>query len=119
METFHSTTLDVAGSIAEQGFPNVTAGPLTRAPGTGVWLTERPVMSGDGLGRMDAWFEIAIDESLLLPFEWMEPGMAYRQWIVPADIINEHGLVRSLDETEALVLYDAWLERHLSGPKLG
>jgi hypothetical protein len=114
MQVYHSTTREFAECISEEGFPDVTAGPLTRAPGSGVWVTERPIMSGDGLGRIDAWFEISIDEPLLEPFEWAEKGSAFRQWVVPADMLNEHGLVRHLDETDAMVLYDAWLDRYRS-----
>ncbi len=114
MQVYHSTTLDTAETIFEKGFPGASAGPLTRGPRSGVWVTERPIMSGDGLGRMEAWFEISIEESLLRPYEWIEESTAYRQWVAPAELLNEHGLVRALDETQAIVLYDAWLERRLS-----
>ena len=41
--------------------------------------------------------------SALDPYEWVEAGKGYREWLVPADLVNGNGIVRvvCLDEEMA------------------
>ena len=43
--------------------------------------------------------QIHIAEDLLAAFEWVEEGKPFREWLVPADVLNDAGTVRLLDES--------------------
>ena len=36
-----------------------------------------------------------IEPDLVAPFEWIEEGKPYREFLVPAAVLNTQGLVRS------------------------
>jgi hypothetical protein len=36
---------------------------------------------------------------LLAAFEWVEEGKPFREWLVPAAVLNDAGTVRLLDES--------------------
>ncbi len=40
--------------------------------------------------------QIDIAEDLLAAFEWVEEGKPYREWLVPADVLNDAGAVKLL-----------------------
>jgi hypothetical protein len=42
--------------------------------------------------------QITIAEDLLAAFEWVEEGKPYREWLVPAAVLNEAATVRLLDD---------------------
>ncbi|MGC1844490.1 MAG: hypothetical protein WA730_19210, partial [Pseudolabrys sp.] len=41
---------------------------------------------------------IDIAEDLLAAFEWVEESKPYREWLVPAAVLNDAGTVRLLGE---------------------
>ena len=46
----------------------------------------------------EALLQITIAEDLLAAFEWVEEGKPYREWLVPAAVLNEAATVRLLDD---------------------
>ena len=54
---------------------------------SGVWVADRPLDPNEG-----AWgrFVISLDvpESELEPYEWVEEGRFYREFLVPAELLN-------------------------------
>jgi hypothetical protein len=62
----------------------------------GIWFFDRPVELNEGL-EDDAILiaDIALTEEELSAFERTENGKGYREWLIPADIVNFR--VRSLD----------------------
>jgi len=101
MKVYHATTQEAARKILSDGFRDVTGTYLTMNEYTGVWISNWPMNDGDMMGRMEAWFEIDIDEKLLANYEWIEDGKPYREWLVSADVLNKSGTTREITEDEA------------------
>jgi hypothetical protein len=38
--------------------------------------------------------EISLPSELLDPWEWSDPGQNYREWLVPAELLNRHGVIK-------------------------
>lgn len=55
----------------------------------GVWLTDRPMESGDAAYLHGATLELDIPEEVLDPYEWKENDKPYRSFLVPAHIADE------------------------------
>jgi hypothetical protein len=45
-------------------------------------------------------FEVEIAEDQIRNFEWLEDGKSYREWLVPAEVLNACA-TRELPESEA------------------
>jgi hypothetical protein len=55
-----------------------------------VLLTDRREGHAAAMGGL---VTIEIDESIVVEYEWIEEGKPYRQFLVPAAVVNEHGKV--------------------------
>jgi hypothetical protein len=68
---------------------------------TGVWLSDVPLGIQEG-AQGDALLEVTMDlsESDLADYEWIEEGKPYREWLIPAALINARMSVRLVDEEE-------------------
>jgi hypothetical protein len=67
----------------------------------GVWLSHVPLDFGEGAkGTTLLRIVTTRTEGDLSKFEWVEDGKPYREWLVPADLINSTSTVEevSLDE---------------------
>lgn len=57
---------------------------------TGVWLANQPLDENEG-----AWGNtvllIEIPEPVVAKFEWIEEEKPYREFLVPAEIVNSYG----------------------------
>lgn len=99
MRLFHSTTAVAAASILTVGFRDTTFTYLTGRLWTGVWLSDRPLDGNEGaaIGALLAVdLDLADDE--LAEFEWVEDGKPYREWLVPAEVINRRAAISLADE---------------------
>ena len=65
----------------------------TDAKFAGVWLSDQPLDANEG-AHGDALLIVNIALTKIRRFEWIEPGKGYREWLVPADIVNEFGVVK-------------------------
>ena len=90
--------MDTAIKILRDGFRNTTGRYLTDREWSGVWVSDRPLDNSEGASG-EALLQINIAENLLTTFEWVEEGKPYREWLVPADVLNDAGTVRLLDES--------------------
>lgn len=85
VRVYHRT--DHAGAIVEHGFRDATGTYMTDHEFSGVWVADRPLDPNEG-----AWgrFVISLDvpESELEPYEWVEEGRFYREFLVPAELLN-------------------------------
>ncbi len=53
----------------------------------GVWVSDRPLDSNEGAAG--EWvLMVDIGEADLSEWEWVEEGKSYREWLVPAEILN-------------------------------
>jgi len=89
---YHRTTRERARSILKKGFKDGSGKFLTDRTWKGVWVSERPLDSSEG-AEGDVLLEIRIPESEVTRFEWVEEGKPYREFLVPARILNDNGIV--------------------------
>jgi hypothetical protein len=87
MLCYHNTYK--APEILEQGFRDATGYYLTKDLHTGVWLSDVPLDANEGAGG-DILLAIEIPEEVLTPFEWVG-GMGYREFLIPAEVVNRYG----------------------------
>jgi hypothetical protein len=92
---YHSTKSENARAILKEGFRDGTGPYLTTSLHTGVWLSDTPLDENEG-GCSEALLEVTFNcpEADLNPFEWIEAGKGYREWLVPATFVNLHARVR-------------------------
>jgi hypothetical protein len=92
MRLFHRTSAENAALIMSNGFRDASGDYGTSDESgkpilwTGVWLSDVPLDSNEGLDG-DTMLEVIFDdvaESILDDFEWVEEGKPYREWLVPA-----------------------------------
>ncbi|HEX9692471.1 MAG TPA: hypothetical protein VGA22_10265 [Gemmatimonadales bacterium] len=102
---FHRTSIGDAREIVQNGFSDAkwrfehedkALGGSKKA--TGVWLSDRPLQSGEGPPG-DATLEVVLevqDEALEL---FQVDGVLWdaRLWIVPAEVVNRHADIRILN----------------------
>jgi hypothetical protein len=98
LTVFHRTTKDAAAKILQGGFRDITSRYLTDREWSGVWVSDRPLDNSEGASG-EALLQIDIAEDLLAAFEWVEESKPYREWLVPAAVLNDAGFVRLLDES--------------------
>lgn len=79
------------------GFGEQTGTYITELDHSGVWLFDRPVDKRIGGGREAVMLELEIPEALVLPFE-VDANRPYRQFLMPAAVLNVFGPPRMADE---------------------
>jgi hypothetical protein len=52
---------------------------------TGVWVCDTPE------GRGDTLLTIEVPDDEIAPYEWVERGKPYREFLVPAKVLNKYG----------------------------
>lgn len=100
MTTYFHTT-DAAYVILRDGFRDGTGNyMLVGFTLTGVFLADRPVDSNEG-AQGDQVLAVELGDDVRLDeFELVEEGKPYREWCVPAEILNRHAMVRLLVDDE-------------------
>jgi hypothetical protein len=98
---YHRTTAANAMSILSDGFRDATGNYLTDRESSGVWLSDVPLgvnegCTGDTLLRVT----LNLSESKAADWEWVEEGKPYREWQIPADIINRCGVVALVEDDD-------------------
>ena len=97
MRLFHTT--DAAEAILRDGFRDATASyGLATTVRNGVFLADAPVGVNEGaIG--DQVLEVTLPDDLDLgDFELVEGGKPYREWCVPAALLNTRGRLRLADQ---------------------
>jgi len=96
---FHRT--DDAEAILTSGFKDGTGRYLTTNEYSGVWLSNVPLDVNEGaFGDTLLLVELDVAEGELSQFEWIEEGKGFREWLIPAALINAKGKVRIVEETD-------------------
>jgi hypothetical protein len=71
----------------------------------GFFVADRPLyLSLGGDPYSDPCLEMTIDDRFLAGREWIEEFKAYREWLVPADVLNAHAVVRAVPVEQLLDL---------------
>jgi len=99
---FHRTSEEAARAIVESGFRDSTGSYFTGEEFTGVWLSNRPLDVNEGPeGHSLLRVTIDLPESELTSYEWVNEGNeSYREWLIPASLINLRAKVEIVDEDE-------------------
>jgi hypothetical protein len=98
---YHRTSEDIARQIIVNGFRDGQGYYLTTRLHSGVWVSDQPLDENEGAcGNALIRIELAKDEAEIAAFEWIEDGKQYREWLMPADLINEFGTIeiQEIDE---------------------
>ena len=93
MIVYHATRdQESVTAILEHGFKDASDTYLTSTERSGIWLSDQPLLAGNGgLNGDEPLLRLEIPESTLSEYEWIEDGKSYREWLVPADIVNSYG----------------------------
>ena len=87
---YHSTSREAAESILAHGFRDgigyYMANRRWSRRWSGVWLSDVPLDGGGGGVLLRV--HLKLPESDLVEYEWIEEGKPYREWLVPAAILN-------------------------------
>ena len=68
---------------------------MTETEHTGVWLSSEVLDENEG-ARGDVVFTVEVPSHEIEPFEWIEEGKPYREFLVPADVLNRLGKITRL-----------------------
>jgi len=99
MKLYHGTTTAAQQAILLAGFQDGSGSYMTDREHSGVWLSNRLLDENEGVCS-EALLIVEIDAGLVEPYEWVnEPPMGYREFLVPAAILNAHATVTSGDRT--------------------
>jgi hypothetical protein len=91
---FHNTTEEAAAFILRDGSRDATGTYLTSQEWTGVWVSDVPLDSNEGAkGNVLLCVSLVLPDAVLSDFEWIEEGKPYREWLIPAALLNKHGKV--------------------------
>jgi len=93
---YHCTTEATARQILADGFSDQTGRYLTDREWSGVWLSDRPLHNTEGASG-DTVLQIEIPEDAVAPFEWVKEDKPFREWLVPAAVLNKAGQVKLSD----------------------
>ena len=98
MICFHTTP--AADVILREGFREATGSYGYIYDRTGVWLGSRPMDINEG-AKGDQVLRVELPDGIDLDdFESVEDGKPYREWCVPAKLINEHATLTLMSDDE-------------------
>jgi len=94
---FHRTTVASAAAIRLSGFRDGQGHYLTENLHTGVWLSDQPLDANEG-AYGEVLFAVEAPQKEIERFEWIEEGKGFREFLVPAAILNRCATVTTLEE---------------------
>jgi|SoimicmetaTmtLMB_FD_contig_31_5853584_length_519_multi_1_in_0_out_0_2 hypothetical protein len=91
---YHRTDENIARKIIDGGFRDGKGYYMTPRLYSGVWVSDQPLDENEGAnGNALIRIELAKDEHEIEFFEWIEDGKPYREWLIPAALLNEFGKI--------------------------
>jgi len=100
MRLYHRTSRGVADAIVQGGFRDGSGYYGTDLLWTGVWLSDRPLDGNEGAFG-DTLLAVEMDEAAVAEFEWVEDEKPYREFLVPASLVNERASICIIPEPES------------------
>lgn len=99
-----------AEHVMAKGFEDHTGQYMTDRAWTGVWVSDRPLGCMDG-APLTATVLLEIDlrasESHVADYEWVEVGKVYREWLIPAELLNSYACIRVVSDEEEAALVES------------
>jgi hypothetical protein len=89
MKVYHRTSATQA--ILAGGFKDTCGSYGTAQLVEGVWVSDRP-LDGNSGAYGDTLLVLEIPEDVLTEYEWVQDGNGYREFLVPAQIVNQYEL---------------------------
>ena len=101
---YHRTTRKNAEAIAKEGFKDATGTYFTDQEFSGVWVSDVPLDANEG-AHGDVLFELTLKlpEAMISGYEWVGEGKGYREWPMPAAVLNSHATLMEVSDAEAEV----------------
>jgi hypothetical protein len=100
MILYHRTHAAIAKRILSDSFRDGRETYMTSKEQSGVWLSNVPLDINVGAAG-DTLIQAELLEQAIADDEWIEDGKPYREWLVPAQLINEQASGLSIvDEDE-------------------
>jgi hypothetical protein len=96
---FHRTTAAATEAILAHGFRDGRGRCLTDTFHEGVWLSDVPLDSNEGVDGV-MLLAVEVPANTVEPYEWIEEGKPYREFLVPATLLNAQGKMTIADEHE-------------------
>lgn len=87
MKFYHVTRRQTAHEIEQQGFKDAQGCSADEQPVRGVWVAARPLIAECGFEDA-AVFELDLPEDGLRQYALPRDPKGYRQWCVPASLVN-------------------------------
>jgi len=104
MKVYHMARAGNAPDIETRGFRGPPGRYLTDSLHNGVRVSDRPLLAESEIeSEPTVCFEIAVPDKVLLSREWTEPRKGYREFLVPAAVLNRFRR-RKLSDEELLTL---------------
>jgi hypothetical protein len=82
-----------AEAILGEGFKDAEETYLTTEMYRGAWLSDVPLDCSER-AKGDTVLVLDIPEAVIVPFEWVEDGKVYREFLCPAGLLNLYGRPR-------------------------
>jgi len=99
MKFFHRANAKDADAILRSGFRDGAGYYMTPHRYSGVWLSDVPLDANEGaFGDTLLAVELKLTEDQLRKFEWFEEGKGYREWLIPAALINANATIRIIED---------------------
>lgn len=104
---YHRTTRERAEAIKKGGFKDAIGTYFTDQEFSGVWASNVPLDGNEGAFG-DVLFQITLDlpETVIADYEWVEEGKGYREWLIPAALLNPHASLREIAREDEEFLED-------------
>ena len=96
MFLYHRTF--AAKRILAEGFRDKTGTYMTDQEFTGVWFSDTPLSVNEGAAG-DVVLAIEVPDELVAEYEWIEDGKPYREWLIPAELVNRFGPPAVVEDT--------------------
>ena len=105
MILYHRTDSDSAEAIIREGFRDGIDTYMTNNTYQGVWLSDTPLdesESGGAFGDTLLKVTVKLSSGELAKFEWKQERMGYREFLIPADLVNAKSTVQIIDRRDEI-----------------
>jgi hypothetical protein len=97
MTLYHCTRSARAQEVLGRGFCGVAGIYMSPKEGHGVWLLDQPLHAPafGGPAEADTLLRVVLNlsEEDITAYEWVEEGKPYRQWLLPASLVDAYSAV--------------------------
>ena len=98
MRLYHNTFPESAEAILASGFRDGVGYYLTPSRHRGVWFIDRPEFAPDPNARRCVWLSVDLPDEVATRYEWVTEGASYREFLIPARIVNRLGRPQRADD---------------------